>query len=187
MARDQSARETAASTQAGAEPSDTAHQYAASTHAGAEPSDTARQYVPPQASRYYVSAADAEPSGTALGFTLAAAVLMTMSGIWNILEGLAAIIRGSFFVVLPNYAYNISVHGWGWFHFILGIVVLAAGVGLFTDKPWARALGVVIAAISAVVNFLYIPYLPVWSIVVIAIDIAIIWALLTPRRYTLRR
>jgi uncharacterized membrane protein HdeD (DUF308 family) len=107
---------------------------------------------------------------------------MIMSGAWNILEGIAAIAKGSFFVVLPNYAYNLSVSGWGWFHLILGIVVLVAGIALFWDKFWARATGVVLAALSAMVNFLYIPYQPVWSIVIIALDMIVIWALLSPRR-----
>jgi hypothetical protein len=44
-------------------------------------------------------------------------------------------------VVLPDYAYSLPVSGWGWFHLILGCVVLAAGLALFTDKLWARALG----------------------------------------------
>jgi hypothetical protein len=163
MARDQSGRE-------------------ATTEARAESGEAARQHVPQQAPRYSGSAGNAELSGAALGFTALAAVLLIMSGIWNFLEGLAALIKGSFFVVLPNYAYNISVTGWGWFHLILGLVVLAAGVGLFLDRAWARAVGVGVASISAVINFLYIPYQPVWSIVVLAIDVAVIWALLAPRR-----
>jgi hypothetical protein len=165
MASDRSARESATRTQA-----------------DVESGDTTRHHVPRQAQRYEAGDVSAEPSGAAMGLTLAAAVLLMMSGIWNILEGIAAIVRGSFFVVLPNYAYNLSVHGWGWFHLILGIVVTVAGVGLFLDKVWARAIGVTVAAVSAMVNFLYIPYLPVWSIVLIAIDVAVIWALLTPRR-----
>jgi hypothetical protein len=124
----------------------------------------------------------AGPSGAAMGFTIAAAVLMMMSGVWNFLEGLAAIIRGSYFVVLPNYAYDLSVRGWGWFHLILGAVVAIAGVALLTDLLWARIAGVALAGVSAIVNFLYIPYQPVWSIALIAIDAVIIWALLAPRR-----
>jgi hypothetical protein len=146
------------------------------------PQADASQHVPRQAQRYDQTAETESPSGMAIAFTTVAAVLMTMSGAWNILEGIAAIARGSFFVVLPNYAYNLSVTGWGWFHLILGIVVLAAGLALFWDKFWARATGVVVAAISAIVNFLFIPYQPVWSIVIIALDLAVIWALLSPRR-----
>jgi hypothetical protein len=176
MARDQSPSEAAQGTAA----QGTAAQ---GTEARAATGEAGRHRVPQQAPRYDEgSAGNAGLSGAALGFTALAAVLMIMSGILNFMEGLAALIRGSFFVVLPNYAYNISVTGWGWFHLILGLVVLAAGVGLFLDRAWARYVGVGIAAISAVINFLYIPYQPVWSIVVLAVDVAIIWALLTPRR-----
>jgi hypothetical protein len=105
-----------------------------------------------------------------------------ISGAFSILEGLAAIIRGTFVLVLRNYVYSLSAHAWGWFHLILGAVVLIAGIALLADKVWARAIGVAIAAISTIVNFLYIPYLPIWSILVIALNVAVIWALLTPRR-----
>jgi hypothetical protein len=123
----------------------------------------------------------AQPSGAALGFTVTAAVLMMVSGLWNFLEGLAAIIKGQFFVVLPNYVYNVSITSWGWIHLILGAAVFVAGVFLFMDKMWARIVGVVLACLSAVANFLYIPYSPVWSVIVIALDVFIVWALLAPR------
>jgi hypothetical protein len=124
---------------------------------------------------------EARPKGAALGFTITAAVLMMVSGLWSFLEGLAAIIKGQFFVVLPNYVYNISVTGWGWIHLIIGAAVFVAGAFLFMDKTWARIVGVVLACISAVVNFLYIPYSPVWSVIVIGLDVFIVWALLAPR------
>jgi hypothetical protein len=164
MASEQSARGAAASSQTGAE------------------SEAARQHVPRQRPRHGArAAAEREPSGAALGFTLTAAILMMISGGWNILEGLAAIIHGSFVVDVRNYAYSLSATSWGWFHLILGAVMLAAGIGLFVDKLWARIVGVCVVAVSMIVNFLYIPYLPAWSIVVIAIDMAILWALLGPR------
>ena len=141
----------------------------------------ARDYVPRQAPRHAGPEA-AGPIGAATGLTIMAAVLMMISGIWNFFEGLAALIRGSFFVVLPNYAYNISITGWGWFHLILGAVVAVAGVALLTNRLWARIIGIIIVSVSMVVNFLYIPYQPVWSIALIAIDAVVIWALLTPRR-----
>jgi hypothetical protein len=111
-----------------------------------------------------------------------AAVLMMLSGIWSFLEGLAGIIKGTFFVVLPNYAYSVSATSWGWTHLVIGVVVFLAGACLLADQLWARAAGVVIASLSAIANFLFIPYYPVWSIVVIAIDLFVIWALLSPRR-----
>jgi hypothetical protein len=82
------------------------------------------------------------PSGAALGFTAMAAILMMLSGGANILEGIAAVIRASYFVTLPNYAFNTSVTGWGWTHLIFGVVVFLAGACLFLDMLWARVAGV---------------------------------------------
>jgi hypothetical protein len=130
----------------------------------------------------YAGSGQGRPSGAAIGFTALAAILMMLSGGANILEGIAAIVRGSFFVTLPNYAYNVSVHGWGWTHLIVGIVVFLAGACLFMDMLWARVVGVLLASLSLLLNLVYIPYFPVWSIIVIAIDAFVIWALLTPRR-----
>ncbi len=140
------------------------------------------QYVPrPTQSFDDAGYAEPRPEGAVLGFSITAAVLMMVSGLWNFLEGLAAIIRGSFFVTLPHYVYNVSITGWGWIHLIVGAAVFVAGVFLFMDKLWARIVGIALACISAVLNFLYIPYSPVWSVVVIAIDVVIVWALLSPR------
>jgi hypothetical protein len=161
------------------------HEQAAPGAAGNQPGP--QQYVPRPAQAHDDRPAPG-PTGAAFGFTMMAAIMMILSGIWSFLEGLAAVIRGPFFVTLPHYAYNMSVHGWGWFHLILGIVVFLAGVALFTDAMWARLVGTTLALISAVVNFLYIPYQPVWSIIVIAIDVFVIWALMTPReRETARK
>jgi hypothetical protein len=155
----------------------------------AEPTGSARQadatrgYVPRQAPGYGESGyADTRPSGAVAGLTILASVLLMLAGIWGFLEGLAAIIKGSFFVVLPNYAYSTSAVGWGWIHLILGVLVFAAGAALLMDRLWARVVAIVLVSCSTIANFLFIPYYPVWSIVVIAIDLFILWALLTPRR-----
>ena len=151
--------------------------------ADAQRASSARQYVPRQAPGYDDDRyAETGPSGAVMGLTLLAAALMMLSGAWNVLEGIAAIIKGQFFVVLPNYAYSVSATGWGWTHVIVGVVVFVAGAALLLDRTWARITAVVIVSLSAIANFLFIPYAPVWSIVVIAIDMLVIWALLTPRR-----
>jgi hypothetical protein len=124
---------------------------------------------------------EGRPTGAALGFSVTAAVLMMVSGLWSFLEGLAALIKGQFFAVSANYVYRINVTGWGWIHVIIGAAVFTVGVFLLMDKLWARVVGVAVACLSAVANFLYIPYSPIWSVVVIALDIFIVWALLSPR------
>ena len=143
---------------------------------------TARQQVPRQAQPYEASYQETGPQGMALGFTVMASVLMMVSGVWAFFEGLAAIIRGSWFVVAPHYVYDMSAVGWGWIHLILGVLIAAAGVALLRDMLWARITGVVLASLIMISNFLFIPYYPLWSIVLIALNAFIIWALLTPRR-----
>jgi hypothetical protein len=111
------------------------------------------------------------------GGTILAATLMILSGLWSFFVGLTAIIKQSFYVATPNNVYQFSVHGWGWVHLILGIVVFAAGVCVLLGQTWAKALGIVLAVFSGIANFLFLPYYPVWSIIVIAIDVFIVWAL----------
>jgi hypothetical protein len=146
------------------------------------------QYVPRPSPGYdtRAQAAHVQPSGAVIGWTAFAAVVMMVSGLWSFLEGLAAIIRGSFFIQLPTYAYEISIRSWGWIHLALGIVVFLAGAYLLTGSTWARVVGVVLAVFSLIANFMYIPYSPVWSIVVIALDVFVIWALMSPRRANLQ-
>ena len=153
-------------------------------HASQTTDSAPRGYVPRPAPGYDDRAdfAAGEPSGAVIGWTVFAAVMLMIAGIGNILEGIAQIVRGSFFVTLPNYAYTLSVHSWGWIHLGAGIVVFLVGAALLADKTWARAVGVAIASLSLFMNLVYLPFFPVWSIIVIALDAFVIWALLTPRR-----
>jgi hypothetical protein len=143
-----------------------------------------RGYVPRQASGYDDRPGFAEnaPSGAVIGWTVFAAVMLMISGIGSVLEGIAQLARGRYFVTLPNYAYNLSVHSWGWIHLIAGIVVFLAGAALLADRTWARVVGVAFASAALFLNLVYLPFFPVWSIVLIALDAFVIWALLSPRR-----
>lgn len=139
-------------------------------------------YVPRPAPGYDDVTYEREgPSGLALGLTLMAAAFLMISGVFDFFTGLAALIRGSFFRTQTNYAFSLSIHGWGWLQLISGVVVFLVGAALLTDQLWARIAGVVIASLSAVMNFVMLPYYPVWAFVVIALDVFVIWALLTPR------
>jgi len=106
-----------------------------------------------------------------------AAIMMIILGIFGALEGLAAIIKSGFYHVPPNYYINLNAKGWGWIHLIIGIIVVLAGLSLFRGSTWARVVGIIIASISAIANFLFIPFYPIWSLLIIAIDVFVIWAL----------
>jgi hypothetical protein len=116
-------------------------------------------------------------SGWTVGLVVFAAAIMIMVGAFQIIAGLAAIFDDQFFVVTRNYVFDLDPTAWGWVHLLLGILLVFAGWGIFSGATWARATGMVLAILSAVSNFFFIPYYPVWAIVVIALDVAVIYAL----------
>lgn len=116
-------------------------------------------------------------SGTAVGFTFFAAMMMIMIGTFHAIAGLAAIIENTFYAATQNYILEFDVSTWGWIHLIVGVIVLLAGFALFSGAVWARMIGVILALLSAIANFAFIPYYPVWSIVMIAVNVTVIWAL----------
>ena len=108
-------------------------------------------------------------NSAAIGATYLAAVLMIILGFFEALQGLSAVIKKSYFVVGSNYLWKLNVTGWGWIHLVLGIVVLLAGIGLIGGALWARVVGVVLAGVVAIANFLWLPYQPLWSAIIIAV------------------
>jgi hypothetical protein len=112
-----------------------------------------------------------------------AATLMILAGLVTLFVGITGIVRGTFFLVVPHYPYAFGPFGRGVVDLIIGAVILGAGVCLLMGMMWARVVGVVLAVISAVANFLFLPYAPLWSIVLIALSIFIIWALTTGGRH----
>jgi hypothetical protein len=122
----------------------------------------------------------------AVGGTIFAATALLLIGIWQILMGIAAIAQDSFFVVGEDYAYEIDTTTWGWIHLGIGVLAAVTGFFLFTGATWARVVGIAIAVISATANFFFIPYYPVWSLLIIALDVFAIWAIANVRRETMR-
>ena len=119
-------------------------------------------------------------SGWAAGGITFAACVLVLIGAFQIIAGLAAVFDDEFYVVTNNYTFNLDVSAWGWIHLLLGVLLVATGFGLFARSTWAGVTALVLVMVSAVVNFFFIPYYPFWSIVVIALDMWVIWALTRP-------
>ena len=117
--------------------------------------------------------------GWAIGFTAFAAMIMLLIGFYQMAMGLTAVLNQDFFVATPNYVFAFDVGTWGWVHLIWGVVVIAAALSLFSGATWARVLGSILAVLTAIEAFLFIPYQPFWSIVIIAASVMVIWALTT--------
>jgi hypothetical protein len=119
-------------------------------------------------------------SGWALGGIAFAATMLTLAGVFQTIAGLVAIFNDEFYVVARNYTFDLDVSAWGWIHVVLGILLLVTGFALFSRRTWAGVTALVLAGVSAVANFFFIPYYPIWSLVVIGLDIWVIWALTRP-------
>ncbi|MFI9509797.1 hypothetical protein [Nocardia sp. NPDC052566] len=109
--------------------------------------------------------------------TIFAGVLILITGILHLLTAIAAIAGRDIFVVTEDQVFLVDVTAWGWIHLVIAILVVIAGVGVVTGKTWGYVMGIVMAAISILDNFLFAPIYPFWALVMIAIDILVIWAL----------
>ncbi|ATW48605.1 DUF7144 family membrane protein [Streptomyces peucetius] len=120
----------------------------------------------------------------AAGGTVFAGVLLLMEGILGILAGIAAIAEDDVYTQVGDYVFEFNLTAWGWIHLILGVLLAVTGWGILQGAAWARGLGVGLAALSVVLQFMWLPYQPIWAVVSIAIGVFVIWALCTDRGRT---
>src|SRR6476620_551183 len=116
-------------------------------------------------------------SGLAVGFIVFAGVAMVMIGAFHALQGMVALFNDDFYVVGQKWIFEFDLTTWGWIHLLVGLLVLVAGFFVFQGAVWARAVGIAVAAVSAVLNFMWLPHYPIWSLIIIALDVLVIWAL----------
>lgn len=120
-----------------------------------------------------------QTSTVALTTSAFAGVMLIMVSVFQILQGIAATAAGTVYVTGAEYVFQLDVSTWGWIHIVVGAIALATGIGVLAGQTWAYVAGIVLAALSALANFAFIPYYPVWSLVIIAFDVFVIWALST--------
>ena len=122
-------------------------------------------------------ASDREVTGWS-GWAMFAGVIMVMVGIFQSTAGLVALFNDDFYAVTDgDLVVKLDYTQWGWIHLILGSFLATAGVAVFSGRVWGRAVGVVLAGLSALAHLLFLPATPVWSVIVIAIDVLVIYAL----------
>jgi hypothetical protein len=106
-----------------------------------------------------------------------AAIMMLLIGFFHVIAGLVAIVDDNFYVATKEYVFQFDRTTWGWIHLIFGIVVFLAGLSLFKGAIWARTVGVLLGVISAVVGFAWLPWYPIWGILIVVVAVSVIWAL----------
>ena len=111
--------------------------------------------------------------------TIAGGVLV-LSGVISVIQGVVALSNDTYLTVARQSIFHSEPSTWGWVQLVVGVVVLGTGVAVTRRAPWARPVGVTVAAISMVANFLFFPGRVFGSMLVIAVDALIIGALLAP-------
>ncbi len=106
-----------------------------------------------------------------------AGTLMILSGLLSCFIGSVALVRGIFFNTVSTYPFYYSTRSRGVTLLVIGVVLFVVGVALLLHMHWARTVGIVVAVLSAIANFMFLPFYPFWSVIVLAIDVIIIWEL----------
>ena len=122
-------------------------------------------------------AASREPTAW-VGIVLFGGIMLLMMGGFQVIEGFVALFKDDYYLVTRNgMIVSVDYTTWGWTHLLIGLVAVATGIGVLLGQMWARVLGIIIAVISALVNIAFLPAYPIWSTIIIAIDVLVIYAL----------
>ena len=139
---------------------------AASGNASTDPEQPRMQDVQPTAQTAWV------------GWIAFAGFMMVLLGTFHVIQGLVALFNDQYFLVgKSGLTLSVDFTTWGWIHVIGGILIAGAGIGLFIGKIWARAIGVILALVSAILNVGFLAAYPIWSTTMIAVDVLVIWAI----------
>lgn len=111
------------------------------------------------------------------GWVYFASVMMFLAGLLHGVEGLVALFKENFFVVTPNALIAFNYTTWGWINIVLAIVLLTAAASVLAGGLWGRAVGVIAAVLSIVASMAFLSAYPIWSILVIVVDVLVIHAL----------
>ncbi|MFS8099027.1 hypothetical protein LFM09_18040 [Lentzea alba] len=111
-----------------------------------------------------------------LGWIWFAGIMMIVMGSFNAIEGLVALFRGEYYVVTEEQVLVFDLTGWGWITLVIGVLVALAGGALLSGAAWARVVAVVLAVINAVAQLAFVSVHPLWSTIVIALCVTVIWA-----------
>ncbi|GIL28389.1 DUF7144 family membrane protein [Actinocatenispora comari] len=123
--------------------------------------------------------ARSQHAGLAMAGSVFAATMMVMIGVFEAIMGVVGIVKNQFYVATNNYLFDLDTTAWGWVHLVLGVLLVLVGIALFGGAGWAAVTAIALAGLSAINNFFFLPHYPIWSIVVIAANVFVIWSLAT--------
>jgi len=102
---------------------------------------------------------------------------MIIQGVLDILQGSAAAARDHIYIAVHHYTFEFNLTSWGWIHIILGALLVLTGACLLRGALWARAVGIALAGLAVIANFMWLPYTPLWAMIGVALGLFVIWSL----------
>ncbi|WP_338837152.1 DUF7144 family membrane protein [Gordonia polyisoprenivorans] len=132
------------------------------------------------------AAESAVKQGFAFGLTIVAAALLFVAGVISVFVGISALNKDTLLILGQDYVFELNLTAWGWIHIVIGVLAVIIAGGLAIGADWARVAAIIIAALSIITQFLWLPHYPAWSILIIALDVILIWAVCSwnPRQVT---
>jgi hypothetical protein len=113
-----------------------------------------------------------------VGWVVFAGVILLVSGLFSVIQGIVALVGPDTYLAVSNGSFIVfDAQGWGWWSIIIGVLLLLVAAALFAGQTWARVIAVILAIVSAASQLLLISAQPWWSLIIIAIDVLIIYAL----------
>ncbi|HSE70713.1 MAG TPA: hypothetical protein VLA97_08135 [Nocardioidaceae bacterium] len=145
----------------------------------AQKAQTTKATTTPQVPRQRGTEPSEPVSSAWTGWLTFGAMMLIMVGAFQVIAGLTALFDDGFYIVTSDQLLvSVDFTAWGWTHLALGALAIAAGFGIMAGQMWARVVGVGLALLSSIVNLAFLPAYPLWSMLVIALDVVVIYALI---------
>ena len=112
-----------------------------------------------------------------VGWVYFAAFMLVLTGFFQIIVGLTALLNDTYFVAVKSTLLVLDFTTWGWVHLGFGVITLLAGMSLFNGSTWARVVAILLAVLNLLTQFAFVSVYPVWSIIMMVVDVLVIYAL----------
>jgi hypothetical protein len=103
--------------------------------------------------------------------------MLLLVGTINVFQGFVALIWDERVVATADNFIVVDLTSWGWTLLLSGLLLIAAGGGLFARQTWARITAIVIVGLHAVSQVAWLGAYPVWALLMIALDTVVLFAL----------
>lgn len=125
-----------------------------------------------------MATSNSKPVTKWIGWVYFAGAMMLLSGLFQGVVGLIALLNKEFYVITPDQLAVFNFVAWGWIHVALAVLLISAGVSVINGGVWGRVIGIFLVGLSLVANFVFIGAYPFWSIIVMLVDVLVLYALL---------